>query len=186
MIHTCIKMDKEKWKSMMLPRSVVEQLEVFAKSKLANSLGYTNKSQIAALAIRDYLRKTNLHTAYIDFIDVDGKIITLMDYQLDKTIQVIIDNEKLEIRCEQHGSKICNHTNFLRGLPRFEKILEKYPFKEREPRIKIPKVAEYSDKSMIDNIKRVITRPVNQKGMKLTKKQQIKILNQIIQETEQE
>jgi len=180
-------MDKEKWKSMMLPRSVVEQLEIFAESKLSISLGYTNKSQIAALAIKDYLRKTNSHTAYIDFIDVDGKTVTLMDYKFGKPIKITIDDENLEIICEVHGSENCEHMDFLRGLPRFEKVLEKYPFKTKSPKVRIPKIkTEYTDKEIIDDMKKIVTLPVNQKQENRTKSQQIKILKQMIKEIEKE
>ena len=40
------------WKPIQLPKELVDDLETFANSKTAKSMGFTNKSQFAAYAVR--------------------------------------------------------------------------------------------------------------------------------------
>ena len=42
----------QRWKPIQLPKELVDDLEAFANSKTAKSLGFTNKSQFAAYAVR--------------------------------------------------------------------------------------------------------------------------------------
>ena len=86
-------MDKTKWKSIMLPRQLEEMLDTFSKSELANSLGFTNKSQIAAVAIRDFLRNHAAYITFLDFLDVNDDEVRLMDYQVGKVIKVKRDSK---------------------------------------------------------------------------------------------
>ena len=100
-------MDKEKWKSIMLPRMIVEQLETVSGSKLMHNLGFTNKSQIAAVSIREFLRNYAMYNTFLDFLDINENEIKLMDYNVGKVVKVSFDSDLKTLFCLEHKSETC-------------------------------------------------------------------------------
>lgn len=144
-------MDKTKWKSIMLPRQLEEQLDTFSKSELANSLGFTNKSQIAAVAIRDFLRNYAMYNTFLDFLDINEKEVKIMDYKVGKVIKIIFD-ESQDLLCLEHKSESCQHTQFILGLPRFKEFINK------KHKIRKAGLKKYTDEEMIEKIRFDISR----------------------------
>lgn len=143
-------MDKTKWKSIMLPKQLDELLETFSKSELANSLGFTNKSQIAAVAIRDFLRNYTMYFTFLDFLDMNEKMVKLMDYNVGKVITVQI-NPDSRLLCVEHKSEHCQHTQFISEIPRFKDTIAKHYKKKKtfEPK-------KYSDDELLEVIRNMI------------------------------
>ncbi len=145
-------MDKTKWKSIMLPRQLEEMLDTFSKSELANSLGFTNKSQIAAVSIREFLRNYAMYNTFLDFLDINENEIKLMDYNVGKVVKVSFDSELRTLYCLEHKSETCKHTQFISGLPRFGEFIDKHS------KVKGMRPKKRTDDEMVENIRLEISR----------------------------
>ena len=113
-------MDKAKWKSIMLPKELIEQLEVFSQSNVSKNLGFTNKSQLAAYAVRDFLKHYSDFMAYLELVDVKADTVTLMDHKIGATIKIKIKDHK--VTCSKHKSH-CEHLDFVENIPRIQSLL---------------------------------------------------------------
>jgi len=154
----------------MLPKLLTEQLETFSESQMSNDLGFTNKSQVAAFAIRQFLKNYSSFMSYLDFLDVSKEAISLRDHKLGKTIKIKIDSKTEELFCEIDKSQFCEHIRFVEELPRFKEALKKY-FKHEAL-----KPAYFTDDEMLKDIKRQVDRfskyqktPTNKKLLKIIK-----------------
>lgn len=158
----------------MVPKQLIEQLETFSDSKLANNLGFTNKSQIAAFAIRGFLKNYSSFMSYLDFLDVTKEKIVLMDHILGKEIHITINQQDQELFCKEDKSQFCNHIMFIEELPRFKESLKKF-FKPH-----VVKIKKYTDEEMVENIKIDISRFLKYYKIKPnTNKKLMKIINEL-------
>ena len=133
-------MDKEKWKSIMLPRSIVEALEVFANSGISKGLGFTNKSQLASYAIREFLYHYADSISEYQFIDAEDGKITILDNSISKTAEIkIAKHGKLknvtELQCSIDNENYCEHIKFILICPTALKHLKKYGYASDNPAI---------------------------------------------------
>ncbi len=51
--------DASKWIAIQFPRDLAEEMENFARSEQGKKMGFTNKSQVAASAVRNFLKNPN-------------------------------------------------------------------------------------------------------------------------------
>jgi len=51
--------DASKWTAVQFPRELAEEMEIFAQSDQGKKMGFTNKSQVAATAVRNFLHNPN-------------------------------------------------------------------------------------------------------------------------------
>lgn len=112
-------MDKTKWSAIMLPKELVQKLEIFSDTNFSKSMGFTNKSQLAASAIRYFLEQYSESMAYLELIDVKDNQVTLLDHKLGYKVRVTIKNGKAS--CEKDKNK-CKHIDFVWFMPRFQKV----------------------------------------------------------------
>jgi hypothetical protein len=174
-------MDKTKWKSIVLPKSTVDQLDDFSESKIATSYGFTNKSQIASIAIREFLRNYSSYQTYLDYLGFEKKIIKIMDHELGKTVEIKLDSENTTLFCKNHNSDYCNHIRFVWTLPRFKEELKK--FKKPIQKV-ISKV--YTKEDILDGLQIPIRQSIYNKlkDEKIVKKKMIEILKEITKDLE--
>ncbi|QLH06659.1 ribbon-helix-helix domain-containing protein [Nitrosopumilus ureiphilus] len=114
-------MDKTKWKSIMLPKELIDQLEKFSESNVSRNLGFTNKSQMAAYAVRDFLKHYSSFMAYLELMDVESDFVILMDYKIGTTVKVKDKNGKLT--CSKHKDQ-CEHMDFVSMIPRVQNLVK--------------------------------------------------------------
>ena len=174
-------MDKTKWKSIVLPKSTVEQLDNFSESKIATSYGFTNKSQIASIAIREFLRNYSSYQTYLDYLGFEKKTIKIMDHELGKIVEIKFDYENTTLFCKHHNSDYCNHIRFVWILPRFKEELKKF----EKPAFKaMPKI--YTKEDILEGLQIPIYHSIynKSKDKKITKKKMIKILEEITKDLE--
>lgn len=174
--YTCIIMDKTKWKSIMLPKDLIDSLELFAQSDTSRNLGFTNKSQLAASAVREFLRNYSTHMANLDYLEMKDDLVKIMDYRLGSVVEVKIDKENYEVFCRKDNSNNCNHADFLFTIPRFKEDLKKFTPKPHTPKIKV-----YTKENIDEALTRIINHSIyNPKKGKITKRKLRDILNKII------
>ncbi len=134
----------------MIPRQLEVLLDTFSKSELSKSLGYTNKSQITAVAIREFLRNYAMHKKFLDLIDVNDNEVKLMDFNVGKIIKLTIDKESRTIFCLEHKEKSCIHTAFVLGLPRFTELVTK------NSKMRMAQPKQWTDEEMVEEIRRMV------------------------------
>ena len=134
----------------MIPRQLEILLDTFSKSELSKSLGYTNKSQITAVAIREFLRNYAMHKKFLDLIDVSDNEVKLMDFNVGKIIKLTIDKKSGALFCLEHKVESCIHTTFVSELPRFTESRTK---PTGQPTMR-PK--QWTDEEMVEEIRRIV------------------------------
>ena len=165
----------------MLPKQLTEQLETFSESQLAKNLGFTNKSQIAANAIREFLRNYSSYFAYLDYLEFHNNQIKLMDHELGIIINIKFDKENKSLFCDKHESNGCNHIRFLWLIPRFREELKKF-----ERPVTIPKIKIYTKEDILEGLQIPIRQSTynKSKDRKISKKKMIEILKGITKDME--
>lgn len=120
-------LNKTKWKTIMLPKELVNDLETFANAGLARSLGFTNKSQLAAFAIRDFLAKYSEYLETYQLADYSDDKITLIDHGTNQVVTIKYDGKFL--RCDVDDEPHCDHIKFALSCPAVLKVVKKlgYP-----------------------------------------------------------
>lgn len=118
----------------MLPKELVRDLEVFAESGIASSLGFTNKSQLAAFAIRDFLTKYSEYLEIYQIADYSEEKITVIDHGENQIVTLKHDGKFL--RCDKDKSNYCEHIKFVLICPAVLKTVKKfgYPDENNEHR----------------------------------------------------
>lgn len=116
-----------KWKPIMLPAELLTELERFSETNVSKKLGFTNKSQLAAFAVREFLRNYSSYMAFLELVDIDSNRVLLIDHKLDSTVEVMVKGKK--IVCLEHESDDCDHVKFAWLIPRFYNTLRKEGFK---------------------------------------------------------
>lgn len=115
------------WRPIMLPSELLNELEQFSETNVSKKLGFTNKSQLAAFAVREFLRNYSRYMAFLELVDIDDDRVLLMDHKLDSTVQVVVRGKK--VVCLEHESDDCDHIKFAWLIPRFYNTLKKEGFK---------------------------------------------------------
>ena len=115
------------WKPIQLPKELVRDLETFADSGISRALGFTNKSQLAAFAIRDFLSKYSDYLSVYQLTDVSEKKITLIDHEENKVVTIKPNGEWLQ--CNIDKERYCEHIKFVLMCPTVLKVVKKmgYP-----------------------------------------------------------
>lgn len=172
---------EKKWMPIQLPKELVENLEVFVNSGTSRGLGFTNKSQIAANAIREFLRNYSNYSSYLDYLEFENNQVKVMDHELGKVVEIKFDYEDTTLFCQNHDSDYCNHVRFVWTLPRFKEKLKE--FKKPTHKLK-PKIHTKKETSEVLQ-KCILTSAYNKsKDKKISKKKMIEILNEIIKDLE--
>lgn len=175
-------MDKTKWKSIMLPKQLNEQLETFSESDLAKNLGFTNKSQIAANAVREFLRNYSSYLTYLDYLGLEKKTVKIMDYNIGKVIELMFDSENEILSCKHDNSNNCKHVQFLWVIPRFKEDLKKIT----KP-LSIAKSKIYTKEDILEGLQTTIRQSTytKSKDRNMPKEEMIEILKKIIKDLEE-
>jgi len=115
-----------KWKPIQLPKELADDLEVFANSKAAKSMGFTNKSQFTAYAIRTALNRHSDYMWIFEFVDVAENEVTLIDHEENKVVRLVLIDDRM--KCSIHGWDFCEHQEFIRIIPRVKNTLKGWNF----------------------------------------------------------
>lgn len=114
------------WKPIQLPKELVDDLETFANSKTAKSMGFTNKSQFAAYAVRAALDRHSDSLWVYEFVDVTENKVTIIDHEENKVVNLVMMHDRL--KCSIHGWNFCEHEEYIRIIPRVEHTLKGWDF----------------------------------------------------------
>ena len=114
------------WKPVQLPKQLVDDLETFANSKTAKSMGFTNKSQFAAYAVRAALDNHSDSLWVYEFVDVTENKVTIIDHEVNKVVNIVFIHDRL--KCSIHGWNHCEHQEYIRIIPRVEHMLKGWNF----------------------------------------------------------
>jgi len=118
------------WKPVQLPKELVNDLETFANAGLARSLGFTNKSQLAAFAIRDFLAKYSEYLETYQLVDYSEDKITLIDHGANQVVTIKHDGKFL--RCDVDNESYCEHIKFVLLCPAVLKVVKKFGYPNEE------------------------------------------------------
>ena len=115
------------WQPVQLPKELVRDLETFADSGASRALGFTNKSQIAAFAIREFLANYSDYLSMYQITDFSENEITLIDHEENKVIHIKYDGQFLH--CDVDNEPHCDHIKFALSCPAVLKVVKKlgYP-----------------------------------------------------------
>lgn len=114
------------WKPVQLPKELVRDLETFADSGVSRALGFTNKSQLAAFAIRDFLAKYSDYLSIYQITDFSEEKITLIDHEENKVVNIKHDGEYLQ--CDVDKERYCGHIKFVLMCPAVLKVVKKFGY----------------------------------------------------------
>ena len=114
------------WRPVQLPKELVRDLETFADSGISKALGFTNKSQLAAFAIREFLSKYSDYLSIYQITDFSEDKITLIDHAENKTINLKHDGKYL--RCDVDNENYCDHIKFVLMCPAVLKAVKKFGY----------------------------------------------------------
>lgn len=115
---------KDKWSAVQIKKSTFKAVEQFLDSNYGKLLGYTNKAQVVEAAVAKLIYETKEHMGTFDLQDVTPTSVVIIDYNLDKTVNVSIKSGKIE--CDVHGHDNCPHLKFANNIPRFAHAIRKY------------------------------------------------------------
>ena len=115
------------WLPIQFPKELVRDLETFADSGVSRALGFTNKSQIAAFAIREFLANYSDYLSMYQITDFSENEITLIDHEENKVIHIKYDGQFLH--CDVDDEPHCDHIKFALSCPAVLKVVKKlgYP-----------------------------------------------------------
>jgi len=131
----------QRWKPIQLPKELVDDLEAFANSKTAKSLGFTNKSQFAAFAIRKILNRYSEFLWVYELVDVTEEKVTIIDHEENQLVTLTLKGEFLI--CDKHKNRDCNHIDYASIIPRVHHMMKKWLLRDlikeaRKEQLKIP------------------------------------------------
>jgi len=132
-----------KWKPIQLPKELVNDLETFANSKTAKSMGFTNKSQFAAFAIRKILSGYSESLWVYELVDVTEGKVTIIDHETDELVTMVLKDGYLV--CDKHKNSICEHRDFVSGIPRVYHMIKGW---------KLPRFHEFTRKENLRTAKK--------------------------------
>ncbi len=114
------------WRPVQLPSEMVRDLETFAGSGISRALGFTNKSQLAAFAIRDFLHRYSEYLSVYQLVDVTADRVTIIDHENNTTVKLTHDGQSL--RCDKDDDNYCEHIKFALLCPTVLKIVKKFGY----------------------------------------------------------
>lgn len=118
------------WCPVQLPKELVRDLEVFADSGVSRALGFTNKSQLAAFAIRGFLAKYTEYLSIYQITDFSEDKITLIDHEENEVINIKHDGKFL--RCGHDKENYCEHIKFVLMCPAVLKVVKKFGYPDKD------------------------------------------------------
>lgn len=106
---------------------MVGDLETFAESGISRALGFTNKSQLAAFAIRDFLQRYADYLSVYQLTDVNENQITIIDHEENTIVKLKHDGKFLH--CDKDKENYCEHVKFAIMCPTVLNVVKKlgYP-----------------------------------------------------------
>lgn len=108
----------------MLPKELIDNLEVFAESKTAKSLGFTNKSQLAAFAVREFLHRYSDYISVYELVDVTEDQVVMIDHDSGGVVKLNLKDGYLI--CDKHQKAGCDHSGFALVTPRVVSTLKNW------------------------------------------------------------
>jgi hypothetical protein len=118
------------WRPIQIPSELVRDLETFAESGISRALGFTNKSQLAAFAIRDFLRHYAEYLSVYQLADASENQVTLIDHEENIVVKLTHDGKFLH--CDKDDSNYCEHIKFVLLCPSVLKIVKKFGYPDEE------------------------------------------------------
>jgi len=130
-----------RWKPIQLPKELVDDLETFANSKTAKSMGFTNKSQFAAFAIRKILNAYSEFLWVYELVDVTEDKVTIIDHEENQLVTLTLKNGLLT--CDKHKNRTCAHNQYVSIIPRVHHMMKEWLLRDlikesRKEQLKIP------------------------------------------------
>lgn len=114
------------WRPIQLPAELVRDLEVFAESGVSRALGFTNKSQLTAFAIRDFLQRYADYLSVYQLTDVNENQVTIIDHDENVVVKLTHDGEFLH--CDKDDENYCEHVKFALMCPTVLKVVKKFGY----------------------------------------------------------
>lgn len=114
------------WRPIQLPSDLVRDLEAFADSGVSRALGFTNKSQLAAFAIRGFLSNYSDYLSIYQLTDFSGDKIIMIDHEQNRIVNITRDGTFL--KCNLDHDNYCNHIKFVLQCPVVLKTLKKFGY----------------------------------------------------------
>lgn len=114
------------WRPIQIPSELVSDLEAFAESGVSRALGFTNKSQLAAFAIRDFLNKYSEYLSIYQLTDVTEDQVTIIDHAEGTVVKITHDGEFLH--CDKDDERYCEHIKFALLCPTVLKVVKKFGY----------------------------------------------------------
>ncbi|HWP78976.1 MAG TPA: hypothetical protein VNL34_04940 [Candidatus Nitrosotenuis sp.] len=114
------------WRPIQLPAELVRDLEVFAESGISRALGFTNKSQLAAFALRDFLHKYTEYLSVYQLVDVTENQVTILDHEENKVAKITHDGKFLH--CDIDDENYCEHIKFALLCPTVLHVVKKFGY----------------------------------------------------------
>ena len=127
------------WRTVRIPKELLEEVERFLKTELARKQGYNSKAQFITDAIREYLSRYQSLKPRLEHINVYRNRVTILDRELEgrgRIVDVVFvqrdDHEKIVYPyCTYCQSSDCVHADFAFEIPKVRKILERAGIKKR-------------------------------------------------------
>lgn len=118
------------WRPIQLPGEIVRDLEVFAESGVSRALGFTNKSQLAAFALRDFLSRYSEYLSIYQLTDVSADQVTIIDHESNVVVKLNHDGKFL--RCDKDEENYCSHIKFALMCPTVLKVVKKFGYPDED------------------------------------------------------
>jgi len=118
------------WQPVQIPKELFKDLEIFAESGISRSLGFTNKSQLVAFAIRDFLARYSEYLSIYQLTDFSKNDIILIDHAENKKVHIKHDGKFL--RCDVDKENYCEHIKFILMCPAVLKVVKKFGYPDEK------------------------------------------------------
>lgn len=120
------------WRPIQIPSELFRDLETFAKSGVSRALGFTNKSQLAAFAIRDFLHKYAEYISIYQLADVTEDQVTIIDHAENTVAKLTHDGKFLH--CDRDDENYCDHIKFALLCPTVLRVVKKFGYPDENNR----------------------------------------------------
>jgi len=163
------------WPTVRLPKELMKRVEDFVETNYAKRDGFTNKSQIMVIAVREFLQKYSKYQNYLEYVESEKQDeLIVKDYAKNNSFKIKINFEEKNLFCNKDNSKSCEHVKFLFSIPKLNEKLKNVHYSS------VPKLKQFTKDELIDEIIKVKEKPLDPSVGELTNNEYKKLLKKAI------